>query len=71
MTYQLITSKDAKMIIENFDSLSIEYEKKYICFDEDSKKWIGIDNSTMECWVEEFEDKETCIQWLNGEFEVK
>ncbi len=29
--------------------------------------FIAIDNSTGDAWVEEFEDIEECIAWLNGE----
>lgn len=69
MKHIIIDTKEAKMIIENFDSLPIEYEKTYLF--KDGEKWIGIDNSTAECWVEEFDNIDDCISWLNGEFEVE
>lgn len=29
--------------------------------------YIGFDNSTGECWVEEFKSLGDCIRWLKGE----
>jgi len=31
---------------------------------------IGIDNSTGDCWTEEFEDVDECKKWLRREKEV-
>lgn len=33
-------------------------------------KWVAVDNSTGDAWTEKFDDKETAISWLKGEFEV-
>ncbi len=32
--------------------------------------WIGIDNTTGDYWMEEFDSREKCLAWLNREFEV-
>lgn len=32
--------------------------------------WVAVDNSTKDCWVEEFDDKQKAIDWLDGKFEV-
>lgn len=29
--------------------------------------WTAYDNSTGECWVEDFKTEEGCIRWLNGQ----
>ena len=33
-------------------------------------KYVACDNRTEDAWVEEFEDEETAIAWLNDEFEM-
>lgn len=35
-------------------------------YDEESGIYIGIDNSNGECWVEEFDSENACINWLKG-----
>ena len=35
---------------------------KWIC--KDGEKYIGIDNSDGNCWVEEFDTALECIKWL-------
>ncbi|HEK8842920.1 TPA: hypothetical protein STX52_000060 [Clostridioides difficile] len=39
--------------------------------DEGAQVYIGIDNSTGECWVEEKGTEEECIAWLMDEEEGK
>ena len=36
---------------------------RFYCFD--NGVWVGCDNVTRDCWVEEFEHKEDAIRWLN------
>ena len=31
---------------------------------------VGIDNTTGKAWTEEFEDYETCLAWLCGQFQI-
>ena len=38
---------------------------------EEGGKFIGIDNSTGDAWTEEFGDRNQCLQWLAGLFEVE
>lgn len=33
----------------------------------EGNRWIGIDNSTGDCWVEAFTTKAECVAWLTGE----
>ncbi len=35
-------------------------------YDENSGKYVGIDNTTGEAWTEEFDTKQECFDWLNG-----
>lgn len=32
--------------------------------------FIAIDNTDGDCYVEEFQDKQEAIAWLNGDFEI-
>lgn len=34
------------------------------------KYFIGIDNSTGDAWVEEFDERDECESWLRREFEI-
>lgn len=36
----------------------------------EGRKWVALDNSTGDRWVEEFPRKRQAIRWLRGEFEV-
>lgn len=31
----------------------------------DGNTWVALNNSTGECWVEEFDTEEETIRWLN------
>ena len=33
--------------------------------DDEKIVYIGIDNSNGECWTEEFDSEDACINWLN------
>lgn len=35
-------------------------------YDENSGKYIGIDNTAGEAWTEEFATKQECFDWLDG-----
>lgn len=32
----------------------------------DKNAWVAVDNSTGDCWVENFVSKKDAIDWLNG-----
>lgn len=58
---EIITKKKASEIIAIGGKKGLFFR-----FDKKSKKYIGIDNSTPEIWVEEFEDLKSCKKWLLG-----
>lgn len=33
--------------------------------DQTFDKWIAFDNTTCDCWVEEFRTKDECLDWIN------
>lgn len=39
-------------------------------YTKDGDNYIGIDNTTGDAWVEEFDDKGECLMWLKGDFEI-
>lgn len=45
-------------------------EAKGYFFDEKSNRWVAFDNSTGDCFVEDFNAKPKAIGWLKGELEV-
>lgn len=59
-----VTSEEASKIIETRKPLGKFFE---IDFEAEEIIYIGIDNTTGDAWVEEFEDIEECICWLNQE----
>lgn len=56
-----VTPLTAAVIIE-----TRKPQGKYWIMDE-SRKFIGIDNSTGEAWTEEFDNLNDCLKWLKGE----
>lgn len=52
-----VTKDVAHSIVNNFKPLGRFYMK-------DNGVYIGIDNSTGDCWVEEFKNKNDCMNWL-------
>lgn len=36
----------------------------------DGRRWVALDNSTCDAWVEEFRCKHQATRWLRGKFEV-
>ena len=58
MTVTKINQSKANEIIETRKPLGAFYY-------EEGRRFIGIDNTSGESFVEEFKDKETCIAWLS------
>lgn len=55
-----INKEQSEALIENKKPLG----KFYL---EDNGVFVGFDNSTGDCFVEEFKDKDTCLAWLNND----
>lgn len=49
---------------EESEEIILTYKPRGLFYFEEDKVWIGIDNSTGDAFVEEFESKEQCIRWL-------
>lgn len=64
-------SKKPRYQIMDGDYAINEYpEIKGCFFDEKSGKWMAFDNSTNDCFVEEFNSEAEAIGWLKGDFEL-
>lgn len=63
-TIKEVGRNQAKQIINTRQSIG-----KYWLFDF-SGKYIGLDNSSGEAWMEEFDTKQECIEWLEGKFQT-
>ena len=46
-----------------------DWQGKYLIPVDD--KYLAIDNSTSDCWCEEFRKYQTALDWLNERFEVQ
>lgn len=55
-----VTREEADRIINNRNPLGL-----FRCID--NSKYIGIDNTTGDAWVEEFNTLDDCIKWLKNE----
>lgn len=60
MSIQLISKEKANQIIENRTPIGLFVT-------EENGMFIGIDNQSGEAWVEEFDNKVDCENWLKGE----
>lgn len=41
-----------------------------LIYTKEEDKYIAVDNTSGDCWVEKFDSKEKAIKWLLGEFEI-
>lgn len=72
-----VTEEQAQKIIESRTKQSKDRETystkdlgTFYYYDKNRDIWVGIDNSTGEAWVEEFQTRELCFAWLDNEFEI-
>ena len=64
---QLITATQMKAIVDTWcGHPEWAPEGKFYC--EDNGVWVGCDNSTNDCWVEEFKTEADVRKWLGDEF---
>jgi hypothetical protein len=62
-----INKTEVAKLFDSYDDKKLEYtyeEGLYYMFDEESKKHIGIDNTSNDAWTEEFDTVEECMNWL-------
>lgn len=61
MKIREINNEQADVIIETREDIGLFYLRVH------DNIIVGIDNSTGDAWVEEFDDLEECKKWLLGE----
>lgn len=61
MAYKKVTKKEMEEIIKSRKPLGHFYRKT------SEAVYVGIDNSTGDAWVEEFDSENSLKKWLNGE----
>lgn len=47
-----------------------EAERVKLLVENNGGTYTAIDNTTGDCYIEDFTDKQQAIAWLNGEFEL-
>lgn len=59
-----ITKSQGNQVISRwfYDNKDSSIQKKYYYLD--GNVYVGIDNSSGDCWVEEFKSKNKCLAWL-------
>lgn len=75
---RLSPSSKAMYLIYKFEDVSANkavyksYEKVAFYFKDvgRSKFWIAVDNTTGDCWVEQFDTKEQAEKWIDGKIEL-
>lgn len=65
---EMIPAEITELINIWCDSREKAKRTRALCFE--NGVWVAVDNSTKDCWVEEFDDKQKAIDWLDGKFEV-
>ncbi len=63
-----ISRDDALKLIDNYQSIPPSEHLYYYKYADDC--YIGIDNTTGNCWTEEFQTLSQCRRWLRGEIEL-
>lgn len=63
---KLVTARGMSAIVDLWCfEKELAPEGKFYC--EDNGVWVGCDNSSGDCWVEEFKTEEDVVKWLNNE----
>lgn len=64
----ILKGEKAKITLQNIlDNRDSSLSKGYF---KENLIWIGFDNSTKDCWVEEFSNEYLAICWLENFFEI-
>ena len=67
MIPKLISDEESSKLLES-DIISEygKYEPEGLFYHKDGSNWVGIDNSSGDANVEEFDTKEACLFWLDN-----
>lgn len=74
MEIKKITKEEGTAFLTNWSMWDEDAPISCFYWEDDSQDgytwFIGCDNSTNDCWVEEFATEEMCIKWLSGELDI-
>lgn len=65
MKANYIPQKKAQELLIAWEAGQEIPKEKWICM-ETTGRYVGIDNESGDCWVEDFETEKECLEWLNG-----
>jgi len=64
----LVSEDAATSLVQDPHSWSKdEFEKKYLFWDSIDGRWVAIDNTSGDCFIEEFFEWEHAVMWLKDE----
>lgn len=66
-----IRQDEARLLLRSCNEAGEGYTPLGLFYLEEDRKFVGIDNSDGNAWTEEFQDKDSCLRWLNGEEEKR
>ena len=68
-TIYKVKEKELIQYIEGW-STGLLLDNRYLLYsyNKDKHIYIGIDNTTDNCWVEEFKNEKDCLKWLKSCF---
>lgn len=71
MAIYQVTREVIDQILKNQTNIEHYGEPHWLMwyYDEKSSKYVGCDNLNAHAWMEDFDSKEECINWLIGEEE--
>ena len=65
-TISFLTDEQVQSLIEKYDNNTLTENDLGSFYSKNGDKWIGIDNSHGDVFIEEFNSKDYCMKWLNN-----
>lgn len=60
-----VTFKELNKYVDNWCEHLLNDDRNLLyAYNPECKIFVGVDNSTDNCWVEEFKTEKDCIKWL-------
>lgn len=65
-TIKFLTEEQVQALIERYDNHSLKESDYGSFYSKEGEQWIGIDNTHGNVFIEPFNNKEYCMEWLNN-----
>lgn len=60
-----VSQKTLNYYVNQWVDNKLEDDRRLLyAYDDESGLYIGVDNTTNNCWVEQFDSEEACLNWL-------